>query len=157
MLCRIKHKYKQITDFKMPIIFDNATLSGATLVAAAPTPPDVAISLSSPNSGIVTVTLGGNNIINNIAWYTYVALAPGGGGATNEIEFATEFMVAGIYDASGNFSNECTPFDTLITPTGLLYIGIAIGPVTWGLTNWTTTGGTAPVAPSNTFELIRLT
>jgi hypothetical protein len=152
MLCRIKHKYKQITDFKMPIIFDNATLSGATLVAAAPTPPDVAISLSSPNSGIVTVTLGGNNIINNIAWYTYVSLGAGGGGQTTDLSLSTD-MVAGIYDTSGNFSNECTPFDNLITETGLLYIGIATGPVTWGLTNWTTTGGTVPVAPDNTFQI----
>jgi hypothetical protein len=156
MLCRIKHKYKQITDFKMPIIFDNVTLSGASLVAAAssPTPPDVAISLSSPDSGTITVSLNELNIINNISWYTYVAIPVGGGGATNEILLNAD-MVAGIYDASGNFSNECTPSNSLITESGLLYIGIAIGPVTWGLTNWTTTGGT--VASDNTFEMVRYT
>jgi len=141
----------------MPIIFDNVTLSGASLVAAvsSPTPSDVAISLSSPNSGTVTVNLGGSNIINNIAWYTYVALIPGGGGATNEILLSTN-MVAGIYDAFGNRLGAYTASDILLE-TGSLYIGIATGPVTWGLTNWTTTGGTIPVAPDNTFEMVRYT
>lgn len=74
------------------------------------------------------------------------------GGPTTDLSLSTD-MVAGIYDTSGNFSNECTPFDNLITETGLLYIGIATGPVTWGLTNWTTTGGTVPVAPDNTFQI----
>ena len=142
----------------MPISFENITLSGATLVAAAssPTPSSVAISLSSPDSGTITVNPSGNNIINNIAWYTYVAIPVGGGGATNEILLSTD-MVAGIYDISGNFFNECTPSNSLIIVTGLLYIGIATGPVTWGLTNWTTTGGTVPVAPDNTFEMVRYT
>lgn len=141
----------------MPISFDNVTLSGATLVAAAssPTPSDVAISLSSPDSGTITVNPSGNNIINNIAWYTYVAIPPGGGGAINDIVLSTD-MVAGIYDEFGNRLGAYTASDTL-SETGLLYIGIATGPVTWGLTNWTTTGGTVPVAPDNTFEMIRST
>jgi hypothetical protein len=142
----------------MPIIFNNVTISGVNIVSAAssPTPSSVAIGLSSPDSGTITVNPSGNNIINNIAWYTYFAIPVGGGGATNEILLSTD-MVAGIYDISGNFFNECTPSNSLITESGSLYIGIATGPVTWGPTNWTTTGGTVPVAPNNTFEIIRYT
>jgi len=140
----------------MPISFDNVTLSGASLVAAAssPTPSDVAISLSSPDSGTITVNLGGNNIINNIAWYTYLLTYPGFEG-TNEIELRPN-MVAGFYNTSGNFLGQETQSNFINFPLGLLYIGIATGPVTWGLTNWTTTGGTVPVAPNNTFEMIQM-
>jgi hypothetical protein len=137
----------------MPIIFNNVTISGAILVAAAssPTPSSVAISLSSPDSDDVTVNPSGNNIINNIAWYTFLLTYPGFEG-TNEIELRPN-MVAGFYDTSGNLLGQVTQSNFINFPFGLLYIGIATGPVTWGLTNWTTTGGTVPVSPNNIFRL----
>jgi hypothetical protein len=141
----------------MPIILHNVTLSGATLLGAAPapapTPPAVATELNSPYTGTVVVSPSGTNIINNIAWYTYFAQS-GGGGATNELFLSTN-MVAGIYDTSGNFLREYTANDVLLE-TGSLYMGIATGPVTWGPTNWTTTGGTIPVSPKNVFDIDRI-